>query len=194
MFYIVGLGNPGTRYTKTRHNVGWLACDALAEAYGFSDPVLVKKYRGRVREGVIHGSAVTLLYPETFMNSSGLSVRAAVPKDAIDQLVVIYDEVDLPVGTVKISFGNGAGGHNGVASVIESLGTKDFVRIRIGVAARGSETGQAIRPAGEDLANYVLGTFTPEEQTHLVELFPQVTAIVTSVITEGKDKAMNRYN
>ncbi len=194
MFYIVGLGNPGTKYAKTRHNIGWLACDAIAEAFKFSDPRLVKKVQGQVREGEIQNIPVTMLYPETFMNSSGLAVRTLVPKDAIDRLIVLYDEVDLPVGTIKISYGNGAGGHNGVASLIQELGTKDFIRVRIGVATKGSETGLAIRPAGEDLARYVLGTFTPEEQDVYTKLFPIITEAVTTIITEGKERAMNRFN
>ena len=194
MFYIVGLGNPGTKYAKTRHNIGWLACDAIAAAYHFSDPRLVKKLQGQVREGEIQNTPVTMLYPETFMNSSGLAVRKLVPKDAINRLIVLYDEVDLPVGTIKISFGNGAGGHNGVVSLIQELGTKDFIRVRIGVATKGSETGLAVRPAGEDLARYVLATFTPDEQDVYSKLFPTIIEAVATIITEGKDRAMNRFN
>ncbi|MFM2424025.1 MAG: hypothetical protein RLZZ70_414 [Candidatus Parcubacteria bacterium] len=194
MFYIVGLGNPGTKYAKTRHNIGWLACDAVAAANNFLAPRLVKKYPGQIQEGEIGGVPVTMLYPETFMNSSGLAVRKLVPKDAASQLIVLYDEVDLAVGTMKISYGNGAGGHNGVASLIQELGTKDFIRVRIGVAAKGSETGLAIRPAGEDLARYVLGTFTSDEQDMYTKLFPIITEAVATIITEGKERAMNRFN
>jgi PTH1 family peptidyl-tRNA hydrolase len=128
------------------------------------------------------------------MNSSGIAVRKLVPKGAHDQLIVVYDDVDLPVGEMKISYGNGAGGHNGVLSLIETLGTKDFVRVRIGVAGKGGETGAAVRPAGEDLAAYVLGKISPIEQEAYNKLFPTVVEAVMTLITEGKERAMNKFN
>ncbi len=194
MFYIVGLGNPGTKYAKTRHNIGWLVCDALVTSLELSEAKIVKKYEGRVSEGMLEGVSVTVLYPETFMNSSGVAVRKLVPKGAHDQLIVIYDDVDLPVGELKISYGNGAGGHNGVTSIIGELGTKDFIRVRIGVAQKGSETGATIRPAGEDLAAYVLGKISPAEQDVYKKLFPTVVEAVMTVITDGKERAMNKFN
>jgi len=194
MFYIVGLGNPGTKYARTRHNIGWLALDACIAAWELPESRLVKKYQSFVSEGMVRGEPVLLAYPETFMNNSGDAVKALVPKGAASQLIVVYDEVDLAVGDFRISFGNSAGGHNGVSSIIERLGTKDFVRVRIGVAARGVETGKAIRPSGEDLASYVLGTFTPEEKEHYTKVFPVVVEAVETIMLEGYEKAMNRFN
>ncbi len=194
MFYIVPLGNPGAKYQYTRHNIGWLACDVLLAAFDLPEAVPSKKYLGRISEGVIGDAAITVLYPDTFMNKSGEAVKKLVKKGEQSQLIVVYDDVDLPAGDLKISFGNGAGGHNGVASIIEKLGTKDFIRVRIGVAARGSETGQAIRPTSEELAQYVLGKISLEENEIYTALYPIVVEAIASIVTEGKERAMNKYN
>ncbi len=158
------------------------------------EATLSKKYLGRMSEGMIGTAAVTVLYPDTFMNKSGDAVKKLVKKGEHNQLIVIYDDVDLPVGDFKISFGNGAGGHNGVTSIIDTLGTKDFVRVRVGVAARGSETGQAIRPTSEELAQFVLGKINLEENEIYTALFPVVVEAIVSIVTEGKERAMNKYN
>ncbi len=194
MFYIVPLGNPGAKYQYTRHNIGWLACDVLLAAFDLPEAVPSKKYLGRISEGVIGDAAITVLYPDTFMNKSGEAVKKLVKKGEQSQLIVVYDDVDLPAGDLKISFGNGAGGHNGVTSIIEKLGTKDFIRVRIGVAARGSETGQAIRPTSEELAQYVLGKISLEENEIYTALYPIVVEAIASIVTEGKERAMNKYN
>ncbi len=194
MFYIVGLGNPGVQYQYTRHNIGWLVCDELVATVDLPEAILVKKYRGRVTEGVLADKAIVVLYPDTFMNQSGEAVKKLVRKGEHEQLIVVYDDVDLPVGHFKISFGNGAGGHNGVASIIETLGTKDFIRVRIGVAKKGSETGRAIRPTSDELAQYVLGKISPDERAVYTTLFPTVIEAIASIVSEGKEKAMNRYN
>ncbi|MBP9717310.1 MAG: aminoacyl-tRNA hydrolase [Candidatus Pacebacteria bacterium] len=194
MFYIVGLGNPGAKYQYTRHNIGWLVCDVLLTAFDMPEATPSKKYLGRVSEGTIGEHAISVLYPETFMNKSGDAVKKLVKKGEHNQLIVIYDDVDLPAGDFKISFGNGAGGHNGVTSIIDTLGTKDFVRVRVGVAKKGSETGQAIRPTSEELAQYVLGKISLEENEIYTALYPVVVEAIVSLVTEGKDRAMNKYN
>lgn len=152
MFYIVGLGNPEPRYEKTRHNAGWWVLDAMVAAWELPSPVLRKRALARLSEGVFLGEEVTIVYPDTYMNNSGAAVAKIVPKDTIDKLIVVYDDVDLAIGKIKISFGNGAGGHNGVASVIQRLATKDFIRVRIGVS-KVDEAGSVIRPQGEDLCD-----------------------------------------
>jgi peptidyl-tRNA hydrolase, PTH1 family len=194
MFYIVGLGNPGAQYAKTRHNIGWVALDVARTAWEMPEPKLVKKYESEIVEGEVLGEEVMLVYPQTFMNSSGVAVRKLVPKDERAQIILVYDEVDLPVGQVKISYGNGAAGHNGVASVIEQLGTKDFVRVRIGVAQMGIETGVAVRPTSEELANYVLGKVSPSDASVYKKILPQVVEMLEVIIKEGKERAMNRFN
>ncbi len=193
MFYVVGLGNPGVKYAKTRHNAGWWVLDVLITTWELPRVVLRERLHGRVTEGSVCGQEVTVLYPETFMNNAGLAVAKLVPTADAKQLIVVYDDVDLPVGTFKMSFGNGAVGHNGVASIIERLGTKDFIRVRLGIAAH-NEAGAALRPTGEDLATYVLSTVTPEERQCYEDMLPSVTAAVETIITDGYVRAMNTYN
>jgi PTH1 family peptidyl-tRNA hydrolase len=193
MFYIVGLGNPGAKYEKTRHNAGWWVLDACVAAWELPEPVLRKRIDGRVSDGLVLGEEVTVLYPETFMNNSGAAVAKIVPKDAVSQLILVYDDVDMPVGSLKISFGNGAGGHNGVASVIERLGTKDFVRVRIGVSPT-SEAGATLRPQGEDLAAYVLAKVPAAEMKQYKETVVRALEAIEMIMTEGKERAMNKFN
>ncbi len=194
MFYIVGLGNPGAQYAQTRHNIGFVVLDACVASWGLSLPTLKKKYQGDVSEGECGAASVMLLYPQTFMNNSGLAVASLLPKDSLSRLVLVYDDVDLPIGTVKVSFGNGAGGHNGVASVIERLGSKDFIRVRIGVAKVGEETGKPIRPTGDELASYVLGKFSPAEQTVVEALLPKIVIVLEDIVRDGYERAMQRWN
>jgi PTH1 family peptidyl-tRNA hydrolase len=193
MFYIVGLGNPGAKYEKTRHNAGWWVLDACVAAWELPEAILRKRVEGRVTDGLVLKEEVTLLYPETFMNSSGSAVAKLVPKDALSSLILIYDDVDVPVGKIKISFGNGAGGHNGVASVIERLGTKDFVRVRIGVSPQ-NEVGTVVRPGGEDLAAYVLAKVPAAEMKQYTEVLSLAIEAIEMIMAEGKERAMNKYN
>ncbi len=193
-FYIVGLGNPGEKYADTRHNVGWIMLDALREQCGLPDLIQSAKYAGRISEGVLSGIDVTLLYPDTFMNKSGSAVAKLVPKTESAQLIVVYDEVDLAVGEVKVSFGRGDGGHNGIKSIVQSLGTKEFVRIRVGISPKSFWTGKTKRPAGAKLPNYVLGKFGSSEQKHLEAVKEQIPQIIATIITDGVEQAMNRFN
>lgn len=193
MFYIVGLGNPGEKYENTRHNVGWMVLDYMVDTLGLPAPVLSSKYAGRISEGVIGSEEVTLLYPETFMNKSGSAVKKLVPKNEIEQLVVVYDDVDLPIGEIKISQGKGSGGHNGISSIVSTLGSKNFVRVRIGIAGK-SLFGQTKRPTGERLPKHVLGDFKKREQKALSEVLPKASEAVQKILTEGVQKAMNDVN
>src|SRR5690606_4374873 len=136
MYYIVGLGNPGKEYEHTRHNVGFFLLEIFAQEAGLPSFHESNAQSGYVSQGVFEGEEVTLLMPTTFMNASGSAVAKLVPAGSSDKLVVVYDDIDLPVGELRVSFGRGDGGHNGVKSIIEKLGTKDFVRIRIGVGKR----------------------------------------------------------
>ena len=198
MYYIVGLGNPGEQYARTRHNVGWLALDALVLKYNLPQPVSARQASGRVTDGVIAGESVTVLYPDTFMNHSGTAVRKLVPKGAEATLVVVYDDVDIPLGEVKVSFGRGAGGHNGVESVIKSLGTKDFVRVRVGIAKTGFwpwEKGVVRRPSGGGaLERHVLGKFSSREEAALSRGLASVTTAIKTILESGYVKAMNQFN
>lgn len=192
MFYIVGLGNPGAEYKFTRHNVGWMALDYLT-SLGLASPVPSSKYAGRISEGVLAGEEVILLYPDTFMNKSGSAVKKLVPKGGESQLVVVYDDVDIPVGEIKVSFGRGDGGHNGIKSIINSLGTKDFVRVRIGIAPK-SFFGKTKRPKGDRLPKHVLGNFKKREQKDLEEGLEKAKVAIETIVKQGIEKAMTVCN
>ncbi len=194
MHYIVALGNPGEEYENTRHNVGFLMLDYVVEKSDLSTPNYSMAYEGRVTKGKINGEEVMFLYPETFMNHSGVAVRKLVPLDEIGNLIVIYDDVDLPLGKVKISHGRGDGGHNGIKSIIGSLGDKDFVRVRVGISLVNTETGLPVRPQGDKLGDFVLKKFTKGELEELELVKTKVKELMEMIVKEGVVKAMNKFN
>lgn len=193
MLYIVGLGNPGEEYSRQRHNVGWMVLDALVKEFNLPQPVASGKFSGSISAGVIQGTEVTLLYPDTFMNHSGKAVRKLVPKGEEGNVLLIYDDVDIPIGAFKLSQGRGDGGHNGVSSVIASLDTKEFMRLRVGVASRGW-FGVVKRPTGANLAKHVLSDFSRSEQATLAAVLKELPPVVKTIATDGLTPAMNRYN
>lgn len=195
MYYVVALGNPGKEYELTRHNVGFLALDYLVAALALPEPIKNNTYNGRFSRGKIGGSEVSLLYPETFMNHSGAAVKKLVEKDEAGALMVIYDDVSLPFGEMKISFGRGDGGHNGLRSVIDSLGTKDFIRLRIGIAPKSFWTGKTKILTGEELPRFVLSKFSKSELSQLREdVLVKVEQAISLTLKEGYVKAMNKFN
>lgn len=195
MYYLVGLGNPGEEYLKTRHNVGFLALDQVVDEFGFSKPVVRSWCNGRVTEGLIGNEEVTLLYPETYMNNSGVSVKKLVKQDDIKNLVVLYDDTALPIGSIKVSFGRGDGGHNGIKSIVGALGTKDFIRVRIGIAPKAFLSGKTKIIAGTDLPKFVLQKFSKGEEKILSsEVLPNVSKVLATIVEVGYVKAMNEYN
>jgi PTH1 family peptidyl-tRNA hydrolase len=194
MFYLVGLGNPGEEYSKTRHNIGRAVLLRVAKKHGLPQPVESAKYAGSISEGMLYNTEVTILLPDTYMNKSGSAVRKLVPdKEEAKRLVVIYDDVDLPVGEIKLSVGRGSGGHNGIESIIGALGTRDFMRIRVGIAGRGF-FGRVKRPKGENLSKHVLGVFKRGEEKQLAEVDENVDGTLKLIIEKGIDVAMNRFN
>lgn len=197
MYYIVGLGNNGAEYTTTRHNIGWLVLGALCAKHHIPTAVLQNTISGRLTAGKIAGVTVSVLYPETMMNNSGAAVRKFVPGSELANLLVLYDDIDLPLGEVKVSFGRGDGGHNGIKSIIEKTGSKDFVRVRIGIGKVGFwpwERGQLKRPQGERLPKYVLGKFSKHELAEVKKVAGLVNEIVTVIVQYGYITAMNRFN
>lgn len=194
MFYVVGLGNPGGKYTNTRHNVGFLIVDHMIEKSGSPKLVLSSQYVGYLSEGMVDGEEVQFLKPETFMNQSGGAVKKLVPKGEEGNLILIYDDVDLALGEIKISNGRGAGGHNGVQSVINSLGSKDFVRIRVGISPKSFWTGKTKRPAGERMGKYVLAQFGKRELQQMEETGERAYGALQTILKDGVEKAMNQYN
>lgn len=186
MFVIAGLGNPGGKYEKTRHNVGFQVLDKLAAKYNIE--INKKRHRAFCGTGVIEGTKVLLVKPQTFMNLSGESVGEVVHFYGVEpetQLLVVYDDVSLAPGQIRIRKKGSAGGHNGVKSLIQHLGTQEFMRIRIGVGEK---------PEGYDLADYVLGHIPAEAEKEMLEAYDRAAAAAAEILTEGPDKAMNDYN
>lgn len=194
MHYIVGLGNPGTEYEHTKHNVGFLFLEHFIREAGLPAFHESKTLNGLVSLGTINGEEITVFLPHTYMNASGSAIAKLVPNDAVSKLLVVYDEVDLPLGEMKVSFGRGDGGHNGVKSIIEKLQSKDFTRVRIGISARSLWTGKPVRPKGEALARYVLKRFSPKEEKQLEPLMKRMHEIIALFVSKGKDAVMNAYN
>ena len=185
MYLIAGLGNPGKEYEKTRHNAGFGAIDALAEKLGIS--VEEKKYKGLFGKGRIGAEPVILLKPHTYMNLSGESVRAAADFYKIDpeHMIVIYDDIDLEVGRLRLRAKGSAGGHNGIKNIIAHMGTQEFPRVRIGVGAK---------PDRMDLADYVLGRFSQVEQSQMEDGYKEAAEAAAAIVEEGIEAAMNRFN
>ena len=186
MFIIVGLGNPGLKYEGTRHNVGFDVIDKIAEEYHIA--VDTRKHRALIGRGVIDGFRVILAKPQTFMNLSGESIRELVDYYKVDEetdLIVIYDDISLDVGQLRIRKKGSAGGHNGIKSIISHLGHDAFLRIKIGVGEK---------PRGYDLADYVLGHFSKEEQEQMEEGYEHAVCAVKEIVTGNIEAAMNEYN
>lgn len=195
MYYIVALGNPGLEYKDTRHNVGFLALDFIVNSLGLPKLNKSAEYSGRFSEGVIEREEVMLLCPETFMNHSGVAVKKMVPQDSISNLIVLYDDIALPFGEIKVSFDRGHGGHNGLKSIINALGSREFIRVRIGIAPTSFWTGKTKNFSGDELSRFVLSKFTKKEQEKLnKEVFPIAQKAVVEIVKEGHVKAMNVYN
>ncbi|MES2966991.1 MAG: aminoacyl-tRNA hydrolase [Patescibacteria group bacterium] len=197
MYYLVGLGNPGAEYANTRHNMGWIVLDYICTKFHVPSAILDKGVSGRVSSGRIGGVDVSVLYPGTFMNNSGSAVVKFVPPEDFNKLIVLYDDIDLPLGVVRISHGRGDGGHNGIKSIIDKTGTKDFIRIRIGIAKKTFWPWQQEvikRPVGPALERFVLGKISTFEKKHLEEVQKQVEEVLTVILQYGYVTAMNRYN
>jgi PTH1 family peptidyl-tRNA hydrolase len=186
-FLVVGLGNPGADYENTPHNMGFLVVDRLAETHSIR--VTRKESVSRVGLGSIVGKAVALAKPQTFMNLSGPSVRGLLDRYGLTpgRLVVVYDELDLPFGSLRVRLKGSAAGHNGMKSVIGSLGTNEFVRVRVGVWPT-SQTGN------RDGAAFVLAPFKRAQMKDVEEIVIRSAEAVETIIAEGADKAMAKYN
>lgn len=189
MYTVVALGNPGEKYEQTRHNAGRILLVESLRARGWSDLSM----DSRLQSGELAGVGIKVLLPETYMNESGKAVVKAVGRDMADELIVIYDDIDLPLGEIKISFGRGDGGHNGLASIISALGTKEFTRIRIGIA-KYNFWGKLVRPQGDKLADFVLGRFSKGELEKLLELKEKVALVLKTIVIDGVSSAMSRFN
>jgi PTH1 family peptidyl-tRNA hydrolase len=187
---IVGLGNPGREYAATRHNVGWWLIDHLADVWHFDG--WKKAGESHVANGSVGGVKVRLVKPQTYMNLSGQALKNFVRRpfwSPATDLLIVVDEVQLPVGRIRIRPRGSAGGHNGLKSVEHALGTQEYARLRIGVGP--SEERKGIYT---DLAEFVLSPFARDEREDVLALMPQLTATVETWVHEGVEKAMNLYN
>lgn len=186
MYLIVGLGNPGKDYEKTRHNVGFDTVDALIDEYCIPESGV--KFKALYGKGMIGGEKVLVMKPLTYMNLSGEAVRAIVDYFKIDvkeELIVVYDDIDLEPGHVRIRAKGSAGGHNGMKNIIQHLGTQEFARVRVGVGAK---------PKGWDLADHVLSRFSKEDRVLVEEAIEKSCKAIRCFVEEGIDAAMNQYN
>lgn len=193
MFAIVGLGNPGEEYKDTRHNAGRLVLEMVLRDWKLPSMIKSSRYDSLMTEGMVNGNDVGVYFPRLYMNESGKSVKRIVNEGRVNELIIVYDDVDLPLGSFKISYDRGNGGHNGVASVIKELDSKEFVRLRVGIAQR-SFFGRMIRPTGEKLAAYVLGKLTRSEFSKLEKIAPDIRIALETILKEGKEAAMNKFN
>ncbi|HIZ13829.1 MAG TPA: aminoacyl-tRNA hydrolase [Candidatus Mediterraneibacter stercorigallinarum] len=186
MFIIAGLGNPDRQYEGTRHNVGFDVIDRIAEKYNIA--VDTKKHRAYIGKGIIQGQKVILAKPQTYMNLSGESIRSLVDYYKIDEeneLLVIYDDISLDVGQLRIRAKGSAGGHNGIKNIIAHLGTQVFPRIKVGVGEK---------PKGYDLADYVLGHFSKAEKELMDEGYDSAVRAAELIVSGEITEAMNEFN
>lgn len=186
MKIIAGLGNPGAEYENTRHNAGFKVQDFLAEKYNIK---FKRSWRvpGKIGNMVIHGESVILLKPATYVNRSGEAIAALMRwrQVALSELIVVIDDADLQCGKIRARARGGAGGHNGLKSIISALGSEDFIRVRIGIGPR---------PPSEELVEFVLSGFSEEEAGLIASGMEKAVAAIECIIDQGIEKAMNRYN
>lgn len=183
MYLVAGLGNPGREYEETRHNAGFMVLDYMADKYGFNISKI--KFKGTIGEFIVNGEKVLFLKPSTYMNLSGESVREAaafynIPKENI---IVVYDDMDLEVGRLRIRPSGSDGGHNGMKSIIYQLNTNEFPRVRIGIGKLGRDT-----------VSHVLGKFTKDEKDTISWVIKMSSEAVEEIIKNGVQSAMNKYN
>jgi PTH1 family peptidyl-tRNA hydrolase len=183
--WIVGLGNPGTAYENTRHNVGFMAVDLLAHRW--SIVMKPSKFKGFVGEGNVHGQKVYLIKPMTYMNLSGECVRAFMDfyKADLQEMLVLYDDLDTTIGKIRLRYQGSPGGHNGIRSIIHHVGTQQFNRIRMGISRP---------PAGYNIADYVLSAFGKEERGPLADMLERTVEAAEFAVQNPFDKTMAKFN
>jgi len=210
-YIIVGLGNPGAEYENTRHNAGRLAVTNWAKAYQkeeelsdwkFDKLLNAQKATGEVSPGSPWGKnnkkrsaeKVLVLLPETFMNNSGKALKDKIKSvKAAEKLVVVHDDLDLPLGTIKMVFNRGSGGHKGLESIIKAIKTQAFIRIRLGVCPT-TPTGKLKKPVGDKLVNFIVGEFKPDELKIFKKIEKRTAEAIDLILGEGKEKAMGEIN
>ena len=189
-YILVGLGNPGEEYLETRHNMGRMVLDAFLKAHDLKDWVENKKFKSLITEGKVGKNKVMLLKPETFMNKSGESVKSLITsKKKAETLVVIHDDLDLPLGRIKISFNKSSGGHKGVESIMRAIKTEAFIRLRLGISGE-TASGKIKKPQGEEkVIDSILGEFKKSEEGELKKVIKKSVIALELIVKEGREKA-----
>ena len=202
---VVGLGNPDEEHVRTRHNAGRMAVEYFAKQKKLGEWKEDSKSRSFIVRGAVEKALAVCVLPNTYMNKSGnavahyikpasQSVSGGGSAKAAEKLVVVYDDLDLPFGTIKISFDRGSGGHKGVDSIMRAVKTRRFTRIRIGIS-RANGKGEPQKSHGEkDVEKFILGEFSSNEFSQLKDIFKRVSAAIEGIILDGREKAMNEFN
>lgn len=192
---IVGLGNPDEEHVRTRHNAGRMAVEYFAKKNAFGEWKEDKKSKSFVVRGALGKQLAVCVLPNTYMNKSGSAVVHYIKSVKVaEKLVVVYDDLDLPIGTIKVSFDRGSGGHRGIESIARAVKTKRFVRVRIGIS-RVNAKGETQKPQGEkDVERFILGEFSSDEFSDLKVVFKRVTEALGAIVSEGRERAMNEFN
>lgn len=192
---IVGLGNPGYEYDETRHNTGRMAVEYFARLQKFREFREDKRSRAHVSSGLVRKTAVALVLPNTFMNASGSSVSKFIKNArAAERLIIVHDDLDIPLGSIRISYNRGSGGHNGLESIMRALKTKNFVRVRIGVSP-STTTGRLRKPKGDQVVrNFLLTKFRAHELEEIKRVFRRVAGALETIILTGRERAMSQFN
>lgn len=194
-YTLVGLGNYGAEYNNTRHNAGYAFVEWFALKNRFEAWRENKKAKALYTKEEFLGEQLTCILPQTYMNRSGSAVLPYVKsKKAAERLIVVYDDIDLPLGKMKIAFGRGSGGHRGLESIMRALKTRDFVRVRIGVAST-TPGGKLKKPLGEkEVLDFLMGKFKKSEQESIEKVYKQVHEAIEALLSEGRARAMNQFN
>ena len=192
---VIGLGNPGGEYALTRHNTGRMALEAFAKQVGSSAWKEDKRSKSTTTGAAVGREMLALVCPDTFMNKSGYSASKFVKSiKAAEKMIVVYDDLDLPIGRFKISFDRGSGGHKGIESIARAVKTKKFVRIRVGISPE-TPGGKMKKPQGEkDVEKFILGKFRPTELGELKKVFKKIAEAIECIVVEGREIAMTRFN
>jgi PTH1 family peptidyl-tRNA hydrolase len=201
-YIIAGLGNPGEEYENTRHNTGRIVLNAVAKAFDAEDFSFDKKMNALVAKGKIGKEKVTFIEPETFMNNSGKALVSMVKVKAnkklklktADNFVVIYDDFQLPIGRIKISYNRSSGGHNGLESVIKAVKTEAFVRIRVGTAAENAKGNARVPHGDEKVLKFILGKYKDDEMKEIKKASKKAAEAIEMIVKDGREKAMSVFN
>ncbi len=201
MYIVVGLGNPGEEYKNTRHNAGRIGVEQFAKKYKFPEFVKSSKYSAMISQDEIDSEnaktgveKVTLVLPETYMNKSGASVAPLVTSaKKAEKLIVVQDDLDMPIGKIKILFNRGSGGHRGIESIKKAIKTEAFARIKVGICPT-TPSGKPKKPGSDKIMDFIVGEFKPAEFDEIKKISKKVAEAIYMCISEGREKAMGEFN